>query len=398
MVDMKQIPPDQAEYKEYFEACLNGGRPNKGLQQYLDNDRKVLSFSILWRDTTYNGGDKYFTLNYYLADSQIEVKEKLEQNSGHDPFPLMLKKSKVPKEPVMTHYPGMSLKEEQYYTEDDLIVGNKIKIFGREVTIIDCDDFTRAWYLERKGINAAQGRPKMAKGHTLYQPIPPHNGFGSEEDSMGSVKNLYQKPIATRLDEQKMFKCDMHILRYQGKLVSTEPDDENREFLLSFFCGDDTIQVYEKCDKNSGRMGGKFLKRQKFKNPATGNYYEETDFLIGKTVYLGGWKFQIQSQDEYTEKYMEDNEFPDSQIDLIIQKIKTGSTKFNSLQDYAIELMKVLDKNNDGFISFDEFNNGLRQMGVYLTDSQLHTVVRRFDTNKDGKISMEEFYNTLAQS
>ena len=31
MVEMKQNPPDQAEFKEYNEVKLKGGRPNKGL-------------------------------------------------------------------------------------------------------------------------------------------------------------------------------------------------------------------------------------------------------------------------------------------------------------------------------------------------------------------------------
>jgi hypothetical protein len=118
----------------------------------------------------------------------------------------------------------------------------------------------------------------------------------------------------------------MHILRFQCKLVSTEPDDESRIFLLSFFCGDDTIQVYEKCDKNSGRIGGKFLERKTHKNPANGRNYVEKDFLVGKTVYLGGWKFQLLLADEYTEKYMLDNEevFPESNLDAVMNKIKSG--------------------------------------------------------------------------
>jgi Ca2+-binding EF-hand superfamily protein len=37
-------------------------------------------------------------------------------------------------------------------------------------------------------------------------------------------------------------------------------------------------------------------------------------------------------------------------------------------------------------------------MGVYLTDHEIHILVRKFDHNKDGKISMEEFYNTLAEN
>lgn len=83
----------------------------------------------------------------------------------------------------------------------------------------------------------------------------------------------------------------MHILRFEAKLISTEMDDESRNFIVSFYCGDDTVQVYEVCDKNSGRLGGKFLERKKHKSPITQEYYQESDFLIGKCIYLGGYKF-----------------------------------------------------------------------------------------------------------
>lgn len=103
--------------------------------------------------------------------------------------------------------------------------------------------------------------------------------------------------------------------------------------MLSFFCGDDTIQVYEKCDKNSGRVGGKFLERKTHKNPATGKNYCEKDMLLGKTVYLGGWRFQILKSDEYTEKYMQDNEevYPEANYVAIFNKIKAGQKSFPSL-------------------------------------------------------------------
>ena len=161
---------------------------------------------------------------------------------------------------------------------------------------------------------------------------------------------------------QKMFKQDMHILRFNCKLVSTEPDDENREFIISFYCGDDTIQVYEVCDKNSGRIGGKFMERKKHKSPVTGSYYTEKDFLIGRTVFLGGFKFQLQSADEYTEKYMEDNpdQFPEASMDKIILKIKKLAKNYGSLQEYACDLLRKLDKNDDGVIDFQEFTSGLR--------------------------------------
>jgi len=190
----------------------------------------------------------------------------------------------------------------------------------------------------------------------------------------------------------------MHILRFNCKLVSTEPDDENRQFIISFFCGDDTILIYEVCDKNSGRIGGKFMDRKHHKNPVSGANYAEQDFLIGRTIFLGGFRFQLVSADEYTEKYMEDNGevFPEASYRSIINKIKAPAKDFESLQAYAIDLLGRLDKNGDKYIDFVEFTEGLRAMNINVTNHEQHAMMRRFDANGDGKISMEEFYNTLA--
>lgn len=81
-INMKQNPPDLAEHKNYIEVLLKGGRPNKNLKSFLDNDRKVLSFAILWQDNSYDGGDKYYRFNYFLSDNSVEVKEILKPNNG----------------------------------------------------------------------------------------------------------------------------------------------------------------------------------------------------------------------------------------------------------------------------------------------------------------------------
>lgn len=39
--DVKIAPPDTKEYNEFNEVKLGGGHPNGGLQQYIENDRKV---------------------------------------------------------------------------------------------------------------------------------------------------------------------------------------------------------------------------------------------------------------------------------------------------------------------------------------------------------------------
>lgn len=62
-----------AELKEYIEVKLNGGHPNKTVNQFLANDRKVLNFDILWFDEKYDKEEKHFKMNYYLADSMVTV-------------------------------------------------------------------------------------------------------------------------------------------------------------------------------------------------------------------------------------------------------------------------------------------------------------------------------------
>ena len=75
MINYKQNPPDQAELTNYIEVRLGGGRYNSNLHSFLENDRKVLSFSIYWEDKSYDGGDKFYTLNYFLSNNSVEIKE-----------------------------------------------------------------------------------------------------------------------------------------------------------------------------------------------------------------------------------------------------------------------------------------------------------------------------------
>lgn len=146
MINFKQNPPDLAEHKNYIEVMLKGGRPNKNLYSFIENDRNVLSFSIRWNDTSYDGGVKFYTLNYFLSDCTVEVKEINKTNSGRFPFPMLLKRQKLAKVPILTHCPGMSLREQDFYTPEDLRCGTEVVVFGRTCQIYDCDAHTHAWY------------------------------------------------------------------------------------------------------------------------------------------------------------------------------------------------------------------------------------------------------------
>ena len=81
----------------------------------------------------------------------------------------------------------------------------------------------------------------------------------------------------------------------------------------------------------------------------------------------------------------------------MLDKIRAGGKSFSKLEDYAKDLMTKLDKNKDGFLSFEEFCDGLRSLGIIVTYQEEHTLMRRFDSNQDNRISLEEFITTLAQ-
>ena len=67
-------------------------------------------------------------------------------------------------------------------------------------------------------------------------------------------------------------------MRFEARLVSKNREDNARKFIISFFCGDDTIMAYETASKNSGIWGGKFLERARARNPKNEQFYSEIDF------------------------------------------------------------------------------------------------------------------------
>jgi len=94
-----------------------------------------------------------FKLYYYLEDDTVAIKELPENQQGRDNFPLLLKRTKLPKnwqkKPV--DFPAIifdvsDAEVDEYYSPQDLIVGAAINVFGRKFRLLDCDRFTRQYY------------------------------------------------------------------------------------------------------------------------------------------------------------------------------------------------------------------------------------------------------------
>ena len=136
--------------------------------------------------------------------------------------------------------------------------------------------------------------------------IPPYNGFGTEEDSLGYVYRLDPKP--PKNDFFKYVDNDKVILRFTAKLTTTVPEDIDRRFIVSYYLADNTLSIYEPYKRNSGISEGKFLERGRYKN-STGlrKFIEPTDFTVGGNVIINSYSFQVLSQDLFTEKWMSEH-------------------------------------------------------------------------------------------
>ncbi|NWV66826.1 EFHC2 protein, partial [Malurus elegans] len=151
------------------------------LKQFLEFDGQVLGFSCVWYDSeSHVYGPRELILRYYLSDDTIDVREILPDNSGRDVVPYFLKRAKLPKNaPTGLYHPGTITNQtllnvlgksernkgyyirdilqtgavrQEFYKDSDLRIGAVINVWGRQMLICDCDEFTKEHYRKKYGI------------------------------------------------------------------------------------------------------------------------------------------------------------------------------------------------------------------------------------------------------
>ncbi|TPP59961.1 EF-hand domain (C-terminal) containing 2 [Fasciola gigantica] len=378
----ESIPDDPySVHRKAFAESMQPLRPYERmdkLRQFLDHDRHVLRFYCFWDDTDSMYGDpREMILQYYLADDTIDVHEVNPANSGRDGVPCFLRRQKLPRSATALPLPGTvtdrtllnvfghpqrggryildSLKlgavPDDFYTDRDLTLGASINVYGRKFLICDCDEFTKEYYRTKYGLEdfTPVKPPRVSTQMQIKRETPPYNGWGSEEDSLANCKGLI--PVAPKGDFPKFVAMDKqglesHILRFTARLLSKDPLDRDRLFMISCYLSDDTFSVYEPPKRNSGFKGGLFLERGRVKKPCNdrfpvelSDYYKPADIYIGALLEFNHFQFEITDADEYTLKYMEEHatEFSKADINPILDKLKPFvKGRCEELQQYAV--------------------------------------------------------------
>ena len=388
--------------KKFMEATLGNTVNNKGLEGFLKFERCVLRFDAVWDDRDQLHGDlRRYTLHFFVADNEMEVVEMQKPNSGRDPFPLLVKKMKLPK-PGFAGVPDANGRSDEpepgaYYCLEDLSIGGDVYVFGRRLFITDADPATRRFY-SAKGMDLGEAIAVPDETPALPErQVPPYNGWGSEADSYASTLSLVPKAPRTQFDLMGA-NLNRHVLRFAAKLVTDVPDDKGRKFVISFFCADDTIQISEPPQRNSGIVGGNFLYRSSVKNPATGKPFKSNDFHVGAQINVSSRIFQIDDVDEFTLKYMEGrpDAFPLSSAPKILADLRKKLFA-EAATGRLTALFRKYDSDSSGKITIDEFTSILRAFDPDIPDQAVVTVMRAFDDSGDGAITIDEFVEVMSR-
>ncbi|XP_037955499.1 EF-hand domain-containing family member C2-like [Teleopsis dalmanni] len=399
--------------------------------QFLLYDRQILKFHGYWDDRSEFGDVRRLELCYYLADDTIDIKEIYPRNSGREGPASFLRRTRLPRETYALPLPGQETpqtvlnvlgsgvrdvryvidplntgcKEVLYYSDRDLQIGAVINVFGRAVMLVDCDEFTRSYYRKKYGIEDFTPLPVPLREieeveEVVERILPPYNGWGTYEDSEGNCKSVEPKP--PRIDFNKWYNYERYILRFGAKLLSTIPENCERSFVISYYLADDTIQIYEIAIRNSGFLGGEFLKRTRIELPGQKRFsvkrplcYEASNFYIGATMNINDFIFTVVSADEFTLMYMEHNcsEFPNSDIKKIMEKVREAIRP-----NYKDFVGKCLPATAEGakemkFINYETVKRALSDsLGNGITNHEVITLCRYFGVEKEQILSCDREY------
>ncbi|XP_033608680.1 EF-hand domain-containing protein 1 isoform X3 [Cryptotermes secundus] len=304
MNDPEEIPPDpytsltQLKIKPHSHETKVA---DDKFKRFLEYDGKVLRFFAVYEDPDSKGRElRPHIIYYYLADDTVEVQDYYRKNNGRDPFPLLLRKMKLPKDwkALSVDFPSVAMevlerKATSYYTAKDFLVGEIIFILGRRFLIYDADEFTRKYFKEILNItqkDAIDVSKKMPP--PLVAPVPPYFGFGSPEDSLQSSLTVTTLKPPKKNVVQYVVNIGKH-LRYEAVMDWVHPEDKDRKFMFSYSLSDCSITITEIPQHNSGFVQRTYLRSTRIPKPGTNwddpQYYSPDDFAIGKFTTLIQW-------------------------------------------------------------------------------------------------------------
>ncbi|OQV16057.1 EF-hand domain-containing protein 1 [Hypsibius exemplaris] len=403
------------------------------LSRFIRTDGQKLCFEVVMDDSVQKAGDiRRMVLRYYIYDATLELVQIPTKNSGYDPASAVIRRQKIPK----NFYNDIVLQigdktVPQHYTAGDLRLGETLLLFGRKVTICDCDEYTKKWYRDNMQItefNKVDSATLLPQRAPLPQPVLPTWSEGNRQggylDSLQNCLHLDPQPVIA--DSLQRLYYSQECLRYEAKLVTQEPEEKERRFIINYFVGDSSIKIVEVANPCLNITRSTFLARRqltKLNQPNQDNppvYFSEQDFTIGSVHLMCGRLFEIINCDEhvinfalknpgmYTHEQLDQfrqaiawhskkNHFVEHSDDAtsastLEEKVRNAVWKLKRWQKVShqrlYQLFLELDKDGKELITKDILRTMCGQLGVSTEDEVLEGIFHLFDA-PDGKCVMQ---------
>jgi Ca2+-binding EF-hand superfamily protein len=381
--------------KIYREVMLGGGHINEDMQQFLEKDGKVLRFFAIMDDVaTPQFERRPFVILFFLADDKVEVREQYPLNCGRDNFPIFFRKGKMPANSVEVHGPQtQQRKKSDYVNGHDFFVGMRLNLMNSQFFIYDADDFTRQYFKEEMGFPLDPKIDVQLPERTVPRAqTPPYTGYGTWDDSMGSVTHLV--PKQPQKDFVKLFEHTGKVLRFKAKFNRPKPEDVDRLFVMSYFLEDDTMSIHEPPQRNLGVVTGRFLEKSVHMNQVTGKVFQKDDLMPGNVIKVYNHEFLMLDMDDFARKLIDDINRPKHLFDLeaVLQKMREAMRQqFPLVRD----IFRRFDTDHDGVMTFTEFKKCLEKFSFKLSDAEVLQIMKHFNTHQDGQVSYNEFCDAI---
>ena len=406
---MRRIPTSDMENKRALESLTSGGQITKhhpedircAQQFFANNINQHLTFAALYDNRARISGDLHrVVLNYYLENDTIEIVEDRKENHGKDGGPKLLVRQRVPKAGADTAKArtqhntfGIILKSD-YMTAEDFAIDSTVTIHSRPYYIYDADEFTRNYFVSKFGkalgpaVDVSPIINRDAKPPVVHYP-PPHNGFGTDIDSLQNCKGLMLRPPP--IDAEKQWREMDKTMIFSAVLETSDPVDAHREFVVTFHRATDEVEIGEKNIRNSGVIGGKFLaKGRHLKELPSGKKipFSPSDFAEGRAVRIAGRTFLLQQMDEKSRKValgIEDAVTEDRVRELVLLFRTLVATKYLKVQ----EAFRAIAPS--GALTVPNMVDFFRRSSCRVREDEAMHVVQHVAPDGNGTVTYDQF-------
>jgi Ca2+-binding EF-hand superfamily protein len=185
-----------------------------------------------------------------------------------------------------------------------------------------------------------------------------------------------------------IFRATLHSLQ--------QPEDEGREFVISFHRATDEVEITERQLRNSGIVGGKFLaKGRHLKALPDGRrvHYTPQDFVVGQPVHISGRTFMLNTIDERSRRMVEGEvaEVSEARIKSLIVAFRE---LLNSKYYRAHEAYRAIAP--DGSLTAAQLREFFLRSAGDVTDEEATHLVHYFSSGDGtGRISYDRFLKIM---